>query len=236
MKKGSFISLPVIALFILGIIGIFLVVPIIIDAYNHIVHGNCWADMQETVSDIKSDLNSISLSSGESRKSTYKSITVGECVGAVIVFNRAPNDNYESSSPNLARFQSIIKEKCPTKLIGEYDGYKSFILVLPWKTVKQELEQQETLWESIKEKVTWKYYQDLYKEGYEYIRFLKPTCTGLEATFQNSEYFLPPELANVNSPMNEKDVKMCYELSKIASTGAQGFSYHLQKAADSQCP
>lgn len=220
-----------IILFAVGIMGIALIAPIGIDLYNHIVHGNCWANMQETISKMKSDLDSMSISAGEVSKSTYRSITVGECVGAVIIFNRDKNGNYNNYPQNLARFGSVIDDKCSTAYSGG-----SYILVLPWKTVKEDIQANENLWQRIKSKFTWGYYSDWYKESVQTVRyFLSPTCTGMAGTWDNV-YFLPPETAGTNAP-NEKDTTACYELRKTAISNKPGeYEYHLEKAADSQCP
>jgi hypothetical protein len=232
MSKGSFVSLPVIIFFVVGIIGIALLVPIVIDVYNRMVHGKCWADIQETVSNIKSDLKSISLSGGETSKSTYRRITVGECVGAVMIFNKAEKGSYASSPPNLARFESLINDVCSST----YSGYGSYIMVLPWKTVKEEMQTSETLWEKWKRRISWKNYQDWYKEAAQSLKFLKPTCTGMEGTW-NNVYFLPPEVASMDAPLNEKDTTACYELTKSAISNKPGaFEYSLAPAADTKCP
>jgi hypothetical protein len=151
---------------------------------------------------------------------------MGDCVGGIVIFNRNRYQGADHYPKEVDNFSEIINEYCPTKS----DYYNSYILILPWKTLMQDAKKSSSWWDAIKRTFTWKYYSDLYKQTVQTVRLIKPSCIGLQGEFSEPFYYIPKELSNGPQNLNEKNLAMCYSLSKTdystkPATSTIGYEY-----------
>lgn len=206
MKKAAIPALVVVIFLAFGIILAAVVIVWGLNKFTEMVNGKCWADMEKTMSDVKSDLNS---ASGLPKT---KKIVMGDCVGGAVAFNK-------DMPSEIQPFSKWVDEYCPKS-----DSYNSYVLILPWKTLKAESGQDKSIWTRITEKFTWKYYADTAYSIYQTARFIKPGCIGLDARFQDT-YFIPQELKKGPANLNEKNIALCYSLSRIARNPTTDYKY-----------
>ena len=232
MRKGVTLSHEWLIKFAAGIIiGLAILILVIIPVYMRVRYGECWASMDRTVSDIKSDLTNLGID-----KSTVRKVPMGDCAGGMIIFNKGSN-------PGGGAFSGVIDEVCPCttkEKCPNFEGYKSYILVIPWKTVQEELDKDKSFWSKAWETIT---LQNIFGKGYKYLtdprlKFLKPMCTGLEHEF-DKEYYIPQGFETKISNFNQKDTAFCFSLEKRTSTNKDGYQYRLlsfvEIAPDGQC-
>jgi len=178
--------------------GLILAFPAIAWGVNQLTKmalGRCWGDAVEAFSGLESDF------SGEKSKK----MVIGDCVGGVLIFNW---DRSRSPPSEVSGLSEIIQEACK----GVSASKKSYIVILPWKTLKSELD-QSTL-EKIKETFTKKYYTDLFKEKWSQA-LLSPKCIGMANEIEGSFFSIPANLIQGDKiNLNEKRLEICLELSK----------------------
>ena len=204
------------------IIVVFLYPTILYAAY-----GQCWANTYTNLDEVKSTLSYLTANQFKTAK-----ITMGDCVGGVIFFQKG---YFDSSNTDFGKFVSQAeKDYCTTT----FSGYKSFILILPWKTVKDQAQSDAGWLSKIKQK--WEYYYGYAKRlwsstGREAL--IKPSCIGIEGNFAdkngNTVIYLPSNLEAGPQNLNEKELSFCYKFTKVPAT--DGFTYRMELAADSEC-
>jgi uncharacterized membrane protein YgcG len=223
MRKAAIPALIVVIFVAFGIILAAILITWAMNIISAMVHGSCWANMEKTMSDVKSRLNS--LTPGESES---KTIEMGDCVGGIVIFNWDEKTGY---STDVDRFKDIIEEECNINP----GSYKSYMLILPWKTVKDDLQKDASLWGKIKNFFRPSYYISQYKTLKQSIRFLKPKCIGLGGEFQDASYYIPGAFSDQEF-INEKNLEMCYVLSRGISATGSANPYHLKYVSDGKCP
>jgi hypothetical protein len=176
----------------------FIIIPWATGQWIRWVNGECWYNTYSHVKNLREDVNNLRV--GES---SFFAMNLGDCTGGVIIADRdlLPED-----------FRPVFDDRC-----NEYESYKSYILALPWKTVKAELEKDTTTWEKIKDFVDWSdwgdYWRDWYKETKQSIRMLKPLCEELEIDFQGEGIVLYiPE--NIEEKPNTEVINTCLKIKK----------------------
>ena len=107
------------------------------------------------------------------------------------------------------------KERCPTT----FPGYKSFIVTIPWKTLKYG-----------NDLGTWDKIKTFISKGWQHL-LLKPDCIGVEGEFREVVYYMPNQFSGDPKKLNEANLKLCYKLSR------GDVAMHLEEqAGTSNCP
>jgi hypothetical protein len=208
MKKAAIPALVVVILLAFGIILAVIVISWGMNKAMEMVNGKCWADMDTAMSQVKSDFGN------PSSLPKTKKIVMGDCVGGVVAFNKNMPSEMQSFSP-------LVDQYCTKS-----DYYNSYILILPWKTLKADSQKDKSWWDAITEKVSWRYWADAAYSVYQTARFIKPNCIGLEGEFSQTA-FMPDALKNGPKNLNEQNIALCYSLSTTPSTNKLGYAYNL---------
>jgi hypothetical protein len=174
------------------------------DQGKRIAYGKCWVDTSNSLSDFESKLSRLTPT-----QTDYAKVRIGDCVGGVVIF---PRDYFKGKTDELSVLMQQIQED--PKACNAYAGYKSYIVVLPWKTLKEQAEQKDaSWWSTVKGLFSWKTYTDAWKKYYSQM-LLTPKCIGVEKEFYPSPYYLPQEIGLPNGAknLNEKTLEYCFEI------------------------
>jgi hypothetical protein len=231
MRKGIDYPFQMTGFFAFGLIlAVVVIVMFFIPNMLYEAYGKCWGDAYTSLQDAESAASYLTADQSKAVR-----ITMGDCVGGVIFFKR---DYFDSSTSDFGKTISQMEDEyCTTT----YKGYKSFILMLPWKTVKEEATKTSSgIFDKIKK--TWSEYWGYAKQLWDSkgrAALIKPACFGVEGVFTDkggdTAIFLPSDLAAGPQNLNEKELSFCYEFTKIPSTDGVSY-YRMEPAADSKCP
>jgi len=210
MKKG-FSALEAIILFIAGIIFIVIVLIFAINQFSNIAYGSCWQKTDQSLSNLKSQMQNTNPSNTK--------IYMGDCIGAIVIFNKGYSDG--AADPAFADFiSSLEKDICPRGNEPTDTTYKSYILMIPWKTLNAASDL--TTWQKIKAK---------FSEYTKLQMFQKPDCFGVGVGHSGNTYYIPKNIYTNTGiqNFNSKTTEICLSVSR-----PDGTQYKL--AESTSCP
>ncbi|MCJ7816835.1 MAG: hypothetical protein MUP55_03170 [Candidatus Aenigmarchaeota archaeon] len=223
MKKAAIPALIVIIFIAFGIILAAVVIYWAINKFTEFVQGKCWADMDKTADSIKDELSK----AGTNLGSDFKKITMGDCAGGIIIFNKGV--------AAASGFSQVIEDRCV-----KADSIKSYILVIPFKTLTQEAAKDKGFLAKLSEWLTHPVlsFKQVWEEGRQTIVRIKPICKSLDVPF-DSYYCIPQgicgnstDLSQLTEKMlNEKTISYCYKPLKVDFTTG-GYAYRLEGLAE----
>jgi hypothetical protein len=195
MEKG-FSALEAIILFIAGIIFIVIVIIFAVNAFSNLAYGSCWTNTDKSLSSLKSAMQ-------DTNPSKVK-ITMGDCIGAIVVFKKGYSDG--AADPAFADFiSSLEKDICPYGNNPADTNYKSYILMIPWKTLNAASDL--TTWQKIKAK---------FSEYTKLQMFQKPDCFGVAVANSGNTYYIPNNIYTNTGiqNFNSKTTEICLSVSR----------------------
>jgi len=236
MRKAAIPALIVVIFLAFGIILAAVVIYWAMSKFTEFVQGKCWADMDKTADAIKDDLKA---ASGETKK-----ITMGDCAGGIIIFNKKEvfNDNGDVISNRLASgFSQVIQDSCTNP---KSTSVKSYILVIPFKTLAEEARSNNGFFSKLSEWITHPYlsFKQVWEEGRQYIVRIKPICKTMDIEIDNSvgqpSYYCiptgvcdPTDLSKLKIDiLNKGTISYCYSPGRVGSSPP--YAYQLQGLAE----
>ncbi|MCX6815074.1 MAG: hypothetical protein NTY20_05505 [Candidatus Aenigmarchaeota archaeon] len=239
MKKAAIPALIVIIFLAFGIILAAVVIYWAINMFTQFVQGKCWADMGKTADSIVDDLKKAGTDTGSTET---KKITMGDCAGGMIIFNKKEvfDDNGNVISNGLASgFSQVIQDTCTNS-----KSAKSFILVIPFKSLAEEARQNTGFFSRLSEWLTHPVlsFKQVWEEGRQYIVRIKPICKSLDIEIDNSvgqpRYYCipngvcdPSDLSNLKIDiLNKGTISYCYKPVRFGSSPP--YAYRLEGLAE----
>ena len=228
MKKGIDYPFQMTGFFAAGLVlAVVVIIVFFMPKMLYAAYGPCWSNTYTDLQDMKSQLSYLTASETRTSK-----IAMGDCVGGIVVFKKG---YFTSASTEFGKFMSGMEDEyCP-----KYAGYNSYILMLPWKTVKDQAQSDAGIFGKLKQ--SWQYYSGYAKRLWESSgreALIKPSCFGVEGLITdkngNTAIYIPQNLEKSPENLNEAEQKFCYSLSKVSTM--DGFAYRMEPAAASQCP
>ncbi len=204
MRKGLDSPPEATILMVAGVLFVMVVLVFGSKTYAGVAYGQCWQKTDESLSSLKSEIQSQKLAvTGSLKEKVY----VGECIGGVIIFNKGFSDKSADTA-----FQSFVssmeKQYCPNANDPKNNIFKSYILMFPWKTLKEQ--QNLNSWQK-----AWNTFSDATKLEV----FQKPDCIGVELPLSTGTYYIPPDFSkdpNKIENLNQKAGDFCYTLSRVS--------------------
>src|SRR3990172_10505654 len=127
MRKGIDYPFQMTGFFAFGLVLVVVVIVVFfMPSMLYAAYGQCWGDSYTSLQDMKSTISYLTIDQSKTAR-----MSIGNCVGGVVIFEK---DYFDTSATEFGRFVSQLEEEYCTK----YTGYKSYILMIPWKTVKEE--------------------------------------------------------------------------------------------------
>ena len=225
MKTGAATSIQTIMLVVAAIIAVAFGVAQAVDWGSNALYGKCWTDTKNSLTNMDSKLSSLTPATTD----TTAKVFVGSCVGGVIIFDKG---EFNGKTDDFSKFAAQLEQDYCSKY-SSYSGYKSYILMLPWKTIKNQVQSDATLWQKIKSYFPWNLLPELYNKYLTRQAILKPECIPLQKQLLGTPYFMPEQLSPTKDglkALNEQDLQLCYALSKTDS------AYSITPTGTAKCP
>jgi len=225
MRKGFDVPVGVTLTIILAILAVAITLVWATNAYGGIVNGQCWQKTKQSLSDLKSDIQSNEL---DVKGSLTRKIYMGDCIGGIVIFNKGFSDI--SIDQNFAGFISELeKQYCPNAKDPKNNLFKSYILMIPWKTLNAEADVG-----------TWQQLKNKFQEYTKLEMFQKPECLGVDLSIDTSNlgttnFYLPKEVWKSFDNLNKKYVQFCYTVMKVSETSGEN-KYRLTEQDFGSCP
>jgi hypothetical protein len=224
MRKGFDVPVGVTLTIILAILAVAITLIWATNAYGGIVNGQCWQKTKQSLSDFKSDIESDEL---DIKGSLTRNIYMGDCIGGIVIFNKGFSDS--SIDQNFAGFISALeKQYCPNANDPNNNIFKSYILMIPWKTLNAEADVG-----------TWQQLKNKFAEYTKLQMFQTPACLGVNLRLDTSNlgstnFYLPKDVWKSFDNLNKKNDQFCYAITKPTVTSGGG-QYRLTEQGLGAC-